>query len=108
MSKVIDIISKCENSYGCLKEMIDNSVNGDLFYSIEKILEDNKEHINFKFYDYLEERALYDKTENHYKNFWRKCQPCKILSIICLDCIWAVTTKYNDSPLGEVIWCGQY
>lgn len=69
---------------------------------IEDFLEENKENLNFEFIDMYD--PLVRTTESHYVNLWSKFSRNKLLhENICLECYWNLTSKFNNTPLGDVI-----
>ena len=70
----------------------------------EKILEENKENINFVFdfeQYHLEE---YQKNGNKYGDFTNKYYN-EVTFAMSLGCLWHVTSNYNDIPIGDKILC---
>ncbi len=102
MSKVLKLLqsSRAHNNCNCLKRMLNlkgKNINGCEIF--EKILEENKNNINFVF-DYEQ----YQKNGNKYGDFINKYDN-DVTFAMCLTCLWHVISNYNDIPIGDKIFC---
>jgi hypothetical protein len=104
MSKVLKLLQEKECcSCNCIKKMKNlKGENIDGCEIFEKILEDNKEKINFIFEKYDSEK--FKKHGNKYGDFINKYYN-EVTFAMCLDCLWHVITNYNDTPIGDKILC---
>jgi hypothetical protein len=107
MSKVLKLLqsSSEHNGCNCLTKMLNlKGENIDGCKIFEKILEENKENINFVF-DYeqyhLEE---YHKNGNKYGDFVNKYHN-EVTFAMCLKCLWHVISNYNNVIIGDTILC---
>ncbi len=96
MSKVLKLLQTSDCSCNCKIKM--ENING--YEKFEKILEDNKDRINFVFTDY----KLFDKYGNKYGDFINKHFD-EVTHALCLSCLWHVIKNYNDEPIGNEILC---
>jgi len=100
MSRVLKLLQEKECCCNCIKKMKNlNGENIDGCEIFEKILEDNKETINFVF-----EKYDLEKHGNKYGDFINKYYD-EVTFAMCLDCLWHVTTNYNDTSIGDKILC---
>jgi hypothetical protein len=67
----------------------------------EKILEENKEHINFAFGDYY---SVEPPRPNKYGELHNKYFD-EVTFAMFNVCMWHVVTNYNETPIGDVIMC---
>jgi hypothetical protein len=106
MSKVLKLLQYCKEEYNCncLNRMVNCKVeNITCCETFEKILEENKEHINFVFDRKQYHLTEYQNNGNKYGDFVVKYFP--ITSVMCINCLWYVITNYNDTPIGDKIFC---
>lgn len=96
MSKVLKLLQEKKSKFNCNCITRMNNMNSNSFEIFEKILEENKEKINFVFVNDS------DKS-NEYANFINKYT--EVTDAMCLECLWYVITNYNDIPIGDEILC---
>jgi hypothetical protein len=105
MSKVLKLLQSSSNDCNCLKRMLNlKGKNIDGCKIFEKILEENKENINFVFDKEQYHLEEYKKNGNKYGDFINKYSD-EVTLAMCLDCLWNVITNYNDIPIGDKIFC---
>ena len=98
MSKVYEILKKSE----CDRCVNRKSFTKEICKQLDDILEANKHNINFVFDFNRYGDEEYKKIGNKYGKFINKY---KQFDDICLYCCWDIVKKYNDNPLGEIIYC---
>ena len=107
MSRVLTLLQEYKedkhNTCKCLTKMLNlkgTEINGCEIF--EKILEENKENINFVFDKYSDEG--HKKHGNKYADFINKYHN-EVTHAMCLECLWHVITNYNEIPIGDKILC---
>jgi hypothetical protein len=107
MSKVLKLLqsSREHNGCDCLKRMLNlKGENIDGCKIFEKILEENKENINFVFDHEQYHLEEYQKNGSKYGDFINKYYD-EVTFAMCLGCLWHVISNYNDIPIGDKIFC---
>jgi|SRR6476620_12405189 len=105
MSKIIEIMRNFDCGLPCFEKMINRSINGDKFYILQDILEENKDNLNFVFVDCSDPQ--YKTNENAYGILWQDKIPSNIYDLCCLSCMWEITTKMANKK-GIPIYCGNH
>ena len=102
---LFEIMKKFDCGLPCFENMMNKSINGDKFSVLEEILQENKENLNFVFIDASD--PLYKTNENAYGILWQQKIPSNIYDILCVSCMWEITSKFNDKK-GIPIYCGNH